>query len=496
MGIRFLNRFRDRRRHFESLEPRLTLAGNVTASLVGADLLITGDAQANVISVVETENDGQFVILAESDSSGVPTTLNGTPNGSAKISSVTGNIVINLVAGHDVVTVANLSHAGDLTIDGGAGDDSVSLANVSLAGTITVHTGTDQNVVTLFGLELTGDLIVDAGAYILGPGENDFLRQLPNKYLLTESVIDRSASFKLGARAGSVTVTASTVGGNLSVANSEQLSAIQNWAYKPLQASYAAMQFEDVVVGGAMWLDSSANTLVRTDNLFTGLGLHAQSYTSYNAFEILNSRFVGGLSVSTLAPPPYIRGSGGASLSAYDSLFISGVIVDAGLSTRTSGDVDMQYSYVGKDASVGTFRDNTLVFNTNIFNGDLRLPITGGNDVLEFTNSVVRGTAWIFFYQLSVYATGYSGGSSVFSFTNSRLGALDVRTNGDADELRVTGSILDQLFAYHGAGSARYELTGSAFNRGARLDGGDGFDLFRSSDNTFNGLELLNFEAF
>jgi hypothetical protein len=481
---------------FKSLEARLPLAGNVTAALVGADLMITGDAEANVISMVETESDGEFVILAESDSSGAATTLNGTPNGAAMIAGVTGDIVIALFEGHDVLSVANLNHAGNLTIDAGADDDSVSAANVSLTGSAVIHTGTHQNVVSLRGLALTGDLTVDAGAYILGPGENDFFRQLPNTYLLVDSDIEGTALFKLGARAGLVTVTDSTVGGNLSVANSEQLSAIQTWAYKGLQASYAAMRFEDVIVGGGVWLDSSANTLVYTGNVFAGHGLNVQGYASYNAFDIRNSRFVGGLGVSTLAPPSFLRGAGGGSPSFYDSLFISGVIADAGLSTTTSGDVQMQYSYVGGSALVGTFQDDTLIFNTNVFNGDLTLAITRGNDVLQFANSIVRGTVRTTFYQLSVYDTGGGAGSNTYSFTNSRIGVLNVRTNGEADDIRVTGSILDQLFAYHGAGSARYELVGSIFNQGARLEGGDEFDLFRSSGSTFNGLEVLNFDAF
>jgi hypothetical protein len=55
---------------------------------------------------------------------------------------------------------------------------------------------------------------------------------------------------------------------------------------------------------------------------------------------------------------------------------------------------------------------------------------------------------------------------------------------------------MDQFIALLFDGSDLLEITGSTFNQGARLDGSGGFDLFRSRDNMFNGLDPLNFEAF
>ncbi len=61
---------------FESLETRRCLAGNVTASLVGGDLVVEGDAEANTISIVEAATDGEFIVLGGNDADGAATNVN------------------------------------------------------------------------------------------------------------------------------------------------------------------------------------------------------------------------------------------------------------------------------------------------------------------------------------------------------------------------------------------------------------------------------------
>ena len=61
--------------------------GNVTAALVGNDLVVAGDASANAIRIVETANDGEFTITGLNDGAGTPTSVNGTPNGTATMAA-------------------------------------------------------------------------------------------------------------------------------------------------------------------------------------------------------------------------------------------------------------------------------------------------------------------------------------------------------------------------------------------------------------------------
>ncbi len=100
-----------RRLGFESLETRRCMAGNVTAALVGGDLVVEGDADANTISIVEGAVDGEFIVLGGDDADGAATNVNGAPNGLAVVSGVSGSLIVRLREGNDVVDVANIDHA-------------------------------------------------------------------------------------------------------------------------------------------------------------------------------------------------------------------------------------------------------------------------------------------------------------------------------------------------------------------------------------------------
>ncbi len=486
-------------RGFETLERRCCLAGNVTAALVGGDLVITGDAEANVISVVETEIDGEFVILAESDAGGVSTSLNGTGNGAAVIAGVTRNIVIYMHGGADVVAVADIDHVGNLTIDAGSGDDSLSAAQVSLGADLTIHVGDDQNVVTLTAIDTGGSLLVDSGT--------SATRQIPNVYLLTDSRIGVDAQFDLGARAGSVAINGVSIGHHLQVDNSEVLPSFP-WAHLGFQETYAAIRFDDLIVGEQLYIHSSANTLVTADNVFSGNGFFIKGYASYNAFEIHNSRSVGKMSVSTTSVGP-LMGFGYAE-SAYDRVDVSGIIVDGEFDTNTGGDLRIAYSnFLAAAKVIMTSSADTLVVDTSLFRANASLIIDPGNDALEFKNSIVNGTLAVA-HRRGVgnlpndsAHRGSFDGSSVFSFTSNRLGALQVYTGDATDEIRIAYCIIDQLFAnldIQGSGATNggsdlLEIVGTVANQWAHLDGSGGFDVFRSIGNTLNGVVVLGFEA-
>ena len=67
---------RDQVALFEALEPRLLLAGDVTATVVGGSLYIVGDAAANDIIIDQTGlASDEFMISSGTD----VTTINGLP---------------------------------------------------------------------------------------------------------------------------------------------------------------------------------------------------------------------------------------------------------------------------------------------------------------------------------------------------------------------------------------------------------------------------------
>jgi len=128
-----MSRHRSKRLFVESLENRCLLAGNVSVSVSGIDLNITGDNFANTISV-ESFGAGQVQVR------GFGTSINGSPN-AIKIFNVSGSINIHMNAGADVVRVTNLVIRDNLNADLGPGSNELLLGqsaagdNVPFAGT-------------------------------------------------------------------------------------------------------------------------------------------------------------------------------------------------------------------------------------------------------------------------------------------------------------------------------------------------------------------------
>ena len=91
-------------RGFESVEPRYLMAGNVTATQVGDDLVLVGDNLANSLSIRQGIP-GQFSIRGED------TTVNSgdTTSSPVAFTGITGNVVIRLSGGNDRLKISRLN---------------------------------------------------------------------------------------------------------------------------------------------------------------------------------------------------------------------------------------------------------------------------------------------------------------------------------------------------------------------------------------------------
>jgi len=113
---------------FEPLEGRLLLAGDVTAALSGGNLLIVGDDRANDIILDQDQlAAGQLRLSSGEDATGLN---DGTD--SLVFSGVTGNVVIRLGRGDDVVLVTGSALAGKLLVDGGGGSNTLTVDGTSI----------------------------------------------------------------------------------------------------------------------------------------------------------------------------------------------------------------------------------------------------------------------------------------------------------------------------------------------------------------------------
>ena len=110
----------------ESLENRSMLAGNVTASVSGADLIISGDNLSNTITV---ESFGPGVVQVRGFEN---TSVNGVPN-ALRTFNVSGSINVRLNGGDDVIRVTNLVIQNNLFIDLGSGNNQALLGQSTAA---------------------------------------------------------------------------------------------------------------------------------------------------------------------------------------------------------------------------------------------------------------------------------------------------------------------------------------------------------------------------
>ena len=127
---------------FEALEERVLLAGNVTVAFNAAgDLVITGDAAANDIEIVDNDADGSYTIVSGANATNVTFSAAVIAADDANAGVVgTGvmagdNLIVNLGKGNDYLGVFGSGVAGDLAaganvaIDMGAGNDHIDTMN-------------------------------------------------------------------------------------------------------------------------------------------------------------------------------------------------------------------------------------------------------------------------------------------------------------------------------------------------------------------------------
>ena len=144
----------------DALERRTLMAGDVVVSVIGAELHIQGDDEANAIAILRTPNTTAFQV--------VRTDVNTTINGSLSpylATGVTGGFVIESGAGNDRLGIHGASVNGPLKIDTGtdAGADSVNLVGVFVAGGLTLNTGSGVDVVSLVSVRIAGSSTINTG---------------------------------------------------------------------------------------------------------------------------------------------------------------------------------------------------------------------------------------------------------------------------------------------------------------------------------------------
>jgi hypothetical protein len=165
----------------ESLEPRLPLAGNIVANLVGDTLYLSGDRLDN--DAIIHFHDGQIGIQGLEN-----TTINGALSFSLDLEAPSLNLVLNGNSGnddlliyfytsttaYDVVMRGGDGHDhlqarstyggilyGNIVLDGGRGDDALEIHG-EIAGNANILGGAGEDVVLCLS-QIHGDLLISTG---------------------------------------------------------------------------------------------------------------------------------------------------------------------------------------------------------------------------------------------------------------------------------------------------------------------------------------------
>lgn len=122
--------------NLETLEVRTLLTGNVTALMIGGDLVIVGDVQDNAFRV-RSSGDGVEVVVEGFDG----TMVNGGTTARFPIGGLTDDIRMSLGGGDNQAVVGFLEVPDDVIVRGGSGSDAVAVLANSIEGDVKMNLG-------------------------------------------------------------------------------------------------------------------------------------------------------------------------------------------------------------------------------------------------------------------------------------------------------------------------------------------------------------------
>lgn len=126
----------------ESLETRQMMAGDVSVSINGGDLVINGDGNNNELIIMGTGSDGEFDIYGANG-----TSVNG--QSLIHVAGVDDDFRINLRDGNNKLGMRDLEVPDDLRIRSRGGNDEIGMEDVTIGDDVDIRTGKGNDTVFL-----------------------------------------------------------------------------------------------------------------------------------------------------------------------------------------------------------------------------------------------------------------------------------------------------------------------------------------------------------
>lgn len=422
----------------ESLEDRRLLAGNITATFIGGNLVLRGDAADNAVIVSQTAAN-KISVLGKSDS-GSATTINGLA-GPVIFTGTLNSIDADLAGGNDQFLVGNNSadanklndeilfgRAGsfsglasartivnnNIIVRGGDGFDSIAIL-ADVGGGIFVNLGANNDGVGVQGSVVKGSIVLEGGA-----GD-------PSTFLVRNTAVTNQIVVNGSQGANRVVVGASSAAGvtiNTGEANDAievSSSNVVNSVIVNALGGNDSTLISGSVIGGSLRANSGVgddsvtidNNSVRFDvSIITGAGNDTVQVTSKRP------------AAGVMASQTNIGGALLIDLGWGNDVAVIGSNATGDSAVRVSGYVTI----IGSDGV------DTLTVQNSQFGNGLTADMGIGNDTVNFSGvTIARG--------LSVF-----------------LGA-----GNDDLTLAATAAAFAEL--YGGLGSDGSKLTGNQFGR-------------------------------
>ena len=512
---------RSRKLRLENLESKNLLAGDVTAQLIGGDLVITGDLLDNQVRI---EPDSSLVSpgVGEVTVRGIGTTTveGGTSVSFSGAMAVTGDVILNFtVGGNNTVSFDKLFTSTDLLqlpgsieMEGGAGLENLFVGDTVVAGNVIFTDTTSGNGDSFAGLERSevgGNFTMTTASGAVSEIAVDIGSVVDGNVTLFATSSDVGQSF-FGVRD-------STIKGDARHFSEAASSGNQ---------FFGATVEDDVILDlteGEDFVTVADGNSVESTTIGDDLRIYARGDNddvNLSDFVVTDDLriFAGGgddevaLSDFIVHDDVVFRGGSGDDLleiqeedlgpnTIGDDLYITGGegIDDVGLEDVNI--VDKLRISMGNGDDVVLLKDITVGRSTLV---SLGAGLNGAS--VETVNSgrsltiVGRGTNDIFLDALetSHFVTVItSNGDDIVSVNDVTTHSMLVSTHAGNDDVVINASTVDYLFVLLGSGDDVLTLQGVTVDRFALLSGGSGSGddlLYDPEDNDINFLIDFAFE--
>ena len=220
----------------EHLESRQMLSGTVLASVSGGKLVLTGDAQANDITLDQAGLQSSEVRIT-GDGTKIKLGRQGALVDSIVVSGITKGVVAKLGNGDDSITFTGATLAGSVTVSSGAGSSNVHLTQTHIVGALKISSGagTSHNI-DLADVQIGGKLTISNGS---GTGHVTLTHTSAAGHVslrggagtnhdmdLTDAQVGGKLTISNGSGTGHVTLTDTSAAGNVSIVNRGNASSV------------------------------------------------------------------------------------------------------------------------------------------------------------------------------------------------------------------------------------------------------------------------------